>query len=310
MIEIKGLTKLYGTVAAIQDVTFEVAQGEIVGFLGPNGAGKSTTMRILTGFTPATSGTAKVAGYFVEDNPVEVKRRVGYMPESVPLYPEMLVASFLSYVAEVKGVSRAGRKREVERVMERSGLQDMGKRIIRNLSKGYRQRVGLAQALIGNPPVLILDEPTAGLDPKQIIEIRQMIKGLADDHTVLLSTHILPEVSMICERVIIINRGRIVKQDTMENLTGGKDRAAIEVEASGVTENVLAVLRNVDGVTNVERIGGGRYSVESAQDRDIREEIAMALVAGDCHLTGIQRRTRTLEEVFVSVVAADRETES
>jgi ABC-2 type transport system ATP-binding protein len=310
MIEVKALTKLYGTVAAIEDVSFEVAQGEIVGFLGPNGAGKSTTMRILTGFTPATSGTAKVAGYFVEDSPVEVKRRLGYMPESVPLYPEMLVSSFLSYVAEVKGVSRGDRKREVERVMERSGLQDMGKRIIRNLSKGYRQRVGLAQALVGNPPVLILDEPTAGLDPKQIIEIRQMIKGLAEDHTVLLSTHILPEVSMICERVIIINRGRIVAQDTMENLTRGKERAAIEVEAGGVSEAVVNVLQNVSGVTKVERIGAGRYSVESKQDRDIREEIAKALVAGDCQLTGIQRRARTLEDVFVSVVAADREAES
>lgn len=232
------------------------------------------------------------------------------MPESVPLYPEMLVSSFLSYVAEVKGVSRGDRKREVERVMERSGLQDMGKRIIRNLSKGYRQRVGLAQALVGNPPVLILDEPTAGLDPKQIIEIRQMIKGLAEDHTVLLSTHILPEVSMICERVIIINRGRIVAQDTMENLTRGKERAAIEVEAGGVSEAVVNVLQNVSGVTKVERIGAGRYSVESKQDRDIREEIAKALVAGDCQLTGIQRRARTLEDVFVSVVAADREAES
>ncbi|GMV95601.1 MAG: multidrug ABC transporter ATP-binding protein [Candidatus Hydrogenedentota bacterium] len=306
MIEVKSLTKLYGTVAAIEDVTFEVAQGEIVGFLGPNGAGKSTTMRILTGFTPATSGTAKIAGYFVEDNPVEVKRRLGYMPESVPLYPEMLVSAFLSYVAEIKGVARAERKREVGRVMERSGLQDMGKRIIRNLSKGYRQRVGLAQALIGNPPVLILDEPTAGLDPKQIIEIRQMIKELAEHHTVLLSTHILPEVSMICERVIIINRGRIVAQDTMKNLTRSADRLAIEVEAAGVTETVMSVLRNVEGVVKAERIGAGRYSIETADGADIREQVATALVANDCRLTGIQRRARTLEDVFVSVVAADQ----
>lgn len=310
MIEVKALTKLYGTVAAIDNVSFDVAQGEIVGFLGPNGAGKSTTMRILTGFTPATSGTAKVAGFFVEDDPIEVKRRLGYMPESVPLYPEMLVASFLNYVAEVKGIPRADRKREVSRVMERSGLQDMGKRILRNLSKGYKQRVGLAQALVGNPPVLVLDEPTAGLDPKQIIEIRQMIKELAEQHTVLLSTHILPEVSMICERVIIINRGRIVAQDTMENLTRGKQRAAIEVEAAGATETVLNVLQRVDGVSKVERVGAGRYSVESARDRDIREDIAKALVAGDCRLTGIQRHARTLEDVFVSVVAADREIES
>lgn len=310
MIEVNKLTKLYGTVAAIDDVSFEVAQGEIIGFLGPNGAGKSTTMRILTGFTPATSGSAKVAGFHVEDHPVEVKRRLGYMPESVPLYPEMLVSSFLSYVAEVKGVPRRERKREVERVMERSGLQDMGKRILRNLSKGYRQRVGLAQALIGNPPVLILDEPTVGLDPKQIIEIRQMIKSLAQEHTVLLSTHILPEVSMICERVIIINRGRIVAQDTMKNLTRGGDQAALEVEAGGVTETVLAVLRGVEGVQKAERIGPGRYLVEGRDGEDVREAVSAALVSNNCHLTGLQRRARTLEDVFVSVVAADRGVES
>ncbi|MCC6486714.1 MAG: ATP-binding cassette domain-containing protein, partial [Candidatus Hydrogenedentes bacterium] len=300
------LTKLYGSVAAIEDVSFEVAQGEIIGFLGPNGAGKSTTMRILTGFTPATSGSAKVAGFHVEDHPVEVKRRLGYMPENVPLYPEMLVASFLSYVADVKGVPRRDKKIEVDRVMERCGLQGMGKRILRNLSKGYRQRVGLAQALIGNPPVLILDEPTVGLDPKQIIEIRQMIKSLAEEHTVLLSTHILPEVSMICERVIIINRGRIVAQDTMKNLTRGGDQAALEIEAGGVTETVLAVLRGVGGVQNAERIGPGRYVVETRDGEDVREKVSAALVSNNCHLTGLQRRARTLEDVFVSVVAADR----
>lgn len=310
MIEVNKLTKLYGTVAAIEDVSFEVAQGEIIGFLGPNGAGKSTTMRILTGFTPATSGSAKVAGFHVEDHPVEVKRRLGYMPENVPLYPEMLVTSFLSYVAEVKGVPRRERKKEVDRVMERSGLQGMGKRILRNLSKGYRQRVGLAQALIGNPPVLILDEPTVGLDPKQIIEIRQMIKSLAEEHTVLLSTHILPEVSMICERVIIINRGRIVAQDTMKNLTRGGDQAALEVEAGGVTETVLAVLRGVEGVQKADRIGPGRYVVEGKDGEDVREAVSAALVSNNCHLTGLQRRARTLEDVFVSVVAADRGVES
>ncbi|MCC6699503.1 MAG: ATP-binding cassette domain-containing protein [Candidatus Hydrogenedentes bacterium] len=310
MIEVNKLTKLYGTVAAIEDVSFEVAQGEIIGFLGPNGAGKSTTMRILTGFTPATSGSAKVAGFHVEDHPVEVKRRLGYMPENVPLYPEMLVTSFLSYVAEVKGVPRRERKKEVDRVMERSGLQGMGKRILRNLSKGYRQRVGLAQALIGNPPVLILDEPTVGLDPKQIIEIRQMIKSLAEEHTVLLSTHILPEVSMICERVIIINRGRIVAQDTMKNLTRGGDEAALEVEAGGVTETVLAVLRGVEGVEKADRIGPGRYVVEGKDGEDVREAVSAVLVSNNCHLTGLQRRARTLEDVFVSVVAADRGVES
>jgi ABC-2 type transport system ATP-binding protein len=234
MIEANGLTKYYGPLAAIEDVTFLVEPGEIIGFLGPNGAGKSTTMRILTGYTPATRGTARIAGFLIDDDPIEVKRRVGYMPESVPLYGEMLVDSFLRYVAEVKGVSRRDRNKEVDRVKERCGLVDMGRRVVRNLSKGYRQRVGLAQALVGNPPVLILDEPTVGLDPKQIVEIRRMIKGLAEDHTVLLSTHILPEVAMVCERVLIINRGRIVAQDSMENLTKGGGRSLEDVFVAAI----------------------------------------------------------------------------
>lgn len=220
MIEVSKLSKCYGAITALHDVSFAVGEREIVGFLGPNGAGKSTAMRILTGFSPASSGTATVAGYEVHANPIEVKRRVGYLPERVPLYEEMVVAGFLGYVAEVKGVARAARRGEVERVMERCGLTDMSKRLIGNLSKGYRQRVGLAQALIGSPPVLILDEPTVGLDPRQIVDIRQMIKELGADHTILLSTHILPEVAMVCERVIIINQGRIVTQDRMDRLTG------------------------------------------------------------------------------------------
>lgn len=220
MIEVDKLTKRYGQITAVENISFKIEQGEIIGFLGPNGAGKSTTMRILTGFSPATSGTAKIAGYHVADDPIQVKQRIGYLPESVPLYPEMVVRGFLRYVAEVKGVPRAKRNAECDRVMERCGLSDMGKRIVRNLSRGYRQRLGLAQALVGDPPVLILDEPTVGLDPAQIVEIRQTIKALADDHTVLLSTHILPEVSMLCQRVIIIHQGHIVAQDTMDNLTG------------------------------------------------------------------------------------------
>ena len=223
MIDVRGLTKYYGQIAAIEDVTFSVGKGEIIGFLGPNAAGKTTTMRILAGFSPATRGTATIAGFDIHENPIEVKRRVGYMPESVPFYGEMLVSSFLTYVAEVKGVPRASRKREVGAIMERCGVSPMARRVMKNLSKGYRQRVGLAQALIGNPPVLILDEPTVGLDPQQIVEIRQMIKDLAGEHTVLLSTHILPEVSMICERVLIIDRGRIVAQDSLDNLAGADD---------------------------------------------------------------------------------------
>ncbi len=234
MIEVSGLSKRYGAIVALDNASFSVGEREIVGFLGPNGAGKSTAMRILTGFFPATSGTARVGGYEVHTDPIEVKRRVGYMPERVPLYDEMVVSGFLNYVAEVKGVPRAARRAEVDRAITRCGLTEMSKRLIGNLSKGYRQRVGLAQALIGNPPVLILDEPTVGLDPRQIVDIRQMIKELGAEHTILLSTHILPEVAMVCERVIIINHGRIVTQDRMDRLTGpdrGKSLEEVFIEA-------------------------------------------------------------------------------
>jgi ABC-2 type transport system ATP-binding protein len=262
-------------------------------------------MRILTGFTPATRGVAKIAGYHVEDSPLEVKRRVGYMPESVPVYGEMVVSSFLRYVAEVKGVPRSMRRAEVDRVMETCGLSDLGRRVARNLSKGYRQRLGLAQALVGDPPVLILDEPTAGLDPKQIVEIRQLIKDLAPAHTILLSTHILPEVSMVCERVIIIHQGRIVAQDTMQNLVGG-EAAELEVEALGATETVLTALRAVPGVVGAASMGSGRYIVKAESGMDIREGVANFLSGGACRLVGIQKRGRTLEDVFVAAVGSDR----
>lgn len=228
MIAVEGLTKYYGPIAAVEDLSFQVDQGEIVGFLGPNGAGKSTTMRILTAFAPATRGEARIAGFEVHQDPLEVKRRIGYLPERVPLYEEMVVTSFLRYVAELKGVPRSQRTTEVGEALERCGLSHMANRLIANLSKGYKQRVGLAQALIGSPPVLILDEPTVGLDPAQIVEIRQMIKGLRDKHTVLISTHILPEVAMLCERAIIINQGRIVAEDKMENLTKGGGGESLE----------------------------------------------------------------------------------
>lgn len=305
MIEVRNLTKNFGAITAVSDVSFTVEQGEIIGFLGPNGAGKSTTMRVLTGFTPPTRGTVKVAGFHIEDEPLEVKRRVGYMPESVPAYGEMVVCAFLKYVAEVKGVPRRERAAEAERVMARCGLEDMGKRVIRNLSKGYRQRLGLAQALVGNPPVLILDEPTAGLDPKQVVEIRRMIKDLAREHTVLLSTHILPEVSMVCERVMIIHRGRIVAEDTMKNLTGS-GASRVEVEALGPTAAIRLRLESVPGVTRVEPAGDHRFVVESESGRDLREAIVEALADPACRLIGIEKRARTLEDVFVAAVAGER----
>src|SRR5207237_9277645 len=212
MIEVDRLTKNYGLVAAIRDVSFSVSPGQIVGFLGPNGAGKSTTMRILACFMPATSGVARVAGYDVFRQSMEVRRRIGYLPENVPLYTDMRVAPYLDFVAEVKGVGRAERRRRVADVMDRCMVADVQNRLIGKLSKGYRQRVGLAQAIVNDPEVLILDEPTIGLDPKQITEIRSLIKSLAGQHTVILSTHILPEVSMVCGGVIILNKGAIVDQ--------------------------------------------------------------------------------------------------
>src|SRR5258705_2041994 len=236
MIEVQHLTKRYGRVTAVDDLTFKVERGEILGFLGPNGAGKTTTMRILTGYMPATDGKAIVAGFDVFDQPIEAKRRTGYLPETPPLYPDMTVLEYLGFVAKIKGVPPGERTARIRQVMERTRIADMANRQCSKLSKGYRQRVGLAQAIIHNPDVLILDEPTAGLDPKQIIETRQLIKELAGNHTIILSTHILPEVSQTCQRVGIINKGKIVAVDTPDNLTmrlRGNDTMYVQFAAAG-----------------------------------------------------------------------------
>jgi ABC-2 type transport system ATP-binding protein len=219
MIKVEGLTKRYGDVTAIEDLSFQVEKGEIVGFLGPNGAGKTTTMRIITGFLASTDGTVSVSGQDIFEKPMEVKKRIGYLPEQPPLYADMTVVGYLKFVAKIKGVPRSTRAAAMDRVVERCGLKDVRKKIIGKLSKGYRQRVGLAQAMIHDPQVLILDEPTIGLDPKQIIEIRELVKSLAGDQTIILSTHILPEVTMICQRCLIIDRGRNVADDSLEALT-------------------------------------------------------------------------------------------
>lgn len=303
MIEVRNLKKRYGPVAAVDDISFEVGQGEIIGFLGPNGAGKTTTMRVLTGFSPPTSGTAIVAGHDIVESPVEVKRRVGYLPESVPLYGDMVVRSFLDYVATVKAVERGKRRAEIERVCERCGLTHMADRLIRNLSRGYRQRVGLAQALIGNPPVLILDEPTVGLDPNQIVEIRQMIKELAHDHTVLLSTHILPEVAMICERVLIINRGRIAAQDRMSDLAqADAQRLEVEVDASG--DWIAETLGAIPDVEDVTKTGANTFVI-NAKGRDVAAEITRRLVTGGAGVRRVEEKRRTLEEVFVEATTSE-----
>ena len=306
MIEVQHLTKRYGRTTAVDDVSFRVERGEILGFLGPNGAGKTTTMRILTGYMPATDGKAVVAGFDVFDQPIEAKRRTGYLPETPPLYPDMTVLEYLDFVAKVKGVPSAERASRVKGVMDRTRISDMARRQCGKLSKGYKQRVGLAQALIHNPDVLILDEPTAGLDPKQIIETRQLVKELAGDHTVILSTHILPEVSQTCQRVVIINKGRVVAVDTPDNLTArlrGSETMYVQVETA--SNDALAALGGINGVTRVveadRRDGRVGYEVESAQGQDIRRELARTVVTNGWGLLELRPLRMSLEDIFLSL---------
>ena len=311
MIEVEGLTKFYGPIPAIQDVSFRVEEGEIVGFLGPNAAGKTTTLRILAGCMPATRGTARVAGFDVADAPIEAKRRVGYLPENIALYPEMTVEGFLRYVADVKGVPGRNSAREVVRVMDRCGVTHMRRRQVGHLSKGYRQRVGLAQALLGSPPVLILDEPTVGLDPQQIIEIRNMIKALSEEHTILLSSHILPEVSMTCRRVIIIHQGRIVALDALARAAETSGTTWIDVEVAGPEKAAYDVLKNLGKVIEVKPVSppGGPthvFEVVTRGDEDARQAVAGALVNAGLGLVTLQARRRTLEDIFVEAVASEK----
>jgi len=314
MIEVQKLTKHYGPVTAIRDVSFSVAPGEIVGFLGPNGAGKTTAMRILACFMPATSGVARVAGYDVFRQSMEVRRRIGYLPENVPLYTDMRVAPYLDFVAEVKGVGRAERRRRVAEVMERCLITEVQGRLIGTLSKGYRQRVGLAQAIVSDPEVLILDEPTIGLDPKQITEIRSLIKSLAGRHTVILSTHILPEVSMVCGGVVIINKGSIVAQGPIDTLVQQFfPTARLEVEIVGPPAAVRHGIRGIPGVVSVEELtvtnGAGRYVVESSRERDVRGEIFQVAAQQQWKLLELRRVGTSLEEVFIRVVAGEQAAE-
>ena len=311
MIEVESLTKHYGPITAIRDVSFSVAPGEIVGFLGPNGAGKSTTMRILACFMPASSGTARVAGHDVFRESLEVRRRIGYLPENVPLYADLRVAPYLDFVAEVKGVGRAERRRRVAEVMERCLITDVQHRLIGRLSKGYRQRVGLAQAILGDPEVLILDEPTLGLDPKQIAEIRSLIKSLAGRRTVILSTHILPEVSMVCSGVVIINKGAIVAQGPIDTLVDQFfPTARVEVEIVGPPAAVQAGMRAIPGVVAVQGVtvadGASRYVVEAERGRDVRVEIFALASQQRWSLLELKRVGTTLEEVFIRVVAGEQ----
>ena len=312
MIEVQHLTKRYGPVTAVNDVSFRVEKGEILGFLGPNGAGKTTTMRILTGYMPPTEGRAFVAGYDVLEQPIEAKRRTGYLPETPPLYPDMSVRDYLLFVAAIKGVDRGDRAARVTRAMEKTRIADMAGRQCGKLSKGYRQRVGLAQALLHDPGVLILDEPTAGLDPKQINETRQLIKDLAGDHTIVLSTHILPEVSQTCQRVVIINRGRVVAVDTPENLTarvGGG--SALYVQVDGMGADVGTALTQLPGVSRVSpadtREGIVGLEVESTGGQDIRRELASAIVSRGWGLLELRPMRMSLEEIFLTLTTAEAE---
>jgi ABC-2 type transport system ATP-binding protein len=306
VIEVQHITKRYGRVTAVDDVSFRVERGEILGFLGPNGAGKTTTMRILTGYIPPSEGRATVAGFDVFNEPIEAKRRTGYLPETPPLYPEMTVREYLDFVARIKGVPPPERRDRVTGAMKRTHVDDMADRHCAKLSKGYRQRVGIAQALIHNPEVLILDEPTAGLDPKQIIETRDLIRGLAGDHTIVLSTHILPEVAQTCQRVVIINKGRVVAVDTPENLTArlkGAETMYVQVDAGG--EEAGPVLGSVPGVSRVTasdgRSGRGGFEVESDRGVDVRRELARAVVNRGWGLLELRPMRMSLEEIFLQV---------
>jgi ABC-2 type transport system ATP-binding protein len=319
MISVDGLSKIYGSTTAITDVTFNVEQGEILGFLGPNGAGKTTTMRILAGYLPATSGTVRIAGYDVDENSLLVRQRIGYLPETPPLYPEMTVEGFLYFVTRIKGVPASDRTSKVRAAIQRCNLEDKSNVIIRKLSKGYRQRVGIAQAIVHDPPAIILDEPTVGLDPRQIIEVRNLIKSLAGTHTIILSTHILPEVSMTCNRVAIINRGKIVATNTPEHLmtqlTGG---SGYELEISGEPALAKQVLQNLPGVSLVESMPSGmQKSTPIADNRgylrvisqpgtEPGQEIVMALVRAGFGLYEMRRVSATLEDVFLQLTTEER----
>ena len=310
MIEVQHITKRYGAFTAVDDVSFRVERGEILGFLGPNGAGKTTTMRILTGYMPPSEGRAMVAGFDVFDKAIEAKRRTGYLPETPPLYPEMTVREYLDFVSKIKGVPGKERKDRVKAVMQRTHIDDMADRHCAKLSKGYRQRVGLAQALIHNPEVLILDEPTAGLDPKQIIETRDLIRSLAGDHTIVLSTHILPEVSQTCQRVVIINKGRVVAVDTPDNLTArlrGTETLYVQLDAGGAdpgeTLATIPGVTRVSGSTEHGTIAG--FEIESDRGTDVRRDLARTIVTRGWGLLELRPMRMSLEEVFLQVTTEE-----
>ena len=303
MIEASHLTKNFGSIRAIDDVTFAIPKGEIVGFLGPNGAGKTTTMRILCGIFPPTSGSARVGGFDTRAEPLEARRRLGYFPENAPFYPEIGVTPYLRYVAKLKGIESSRRKGEIDRVIDACGLDRVAARLVGKLSKGYRQRVGLAQALLGDPAVLILDEPTAGLDPEQVTEIRGLIRGLAGERTVLLSSHILSEVSLLCRRIIVINGGKILAEDTPERLSERlRPSLRVNLRIEAPSEDVIGVLAAIPGVLAAERDGRGDGVRLEARDEDVLREVSRAIQERRWLLLEMKRETLGLEEIFLALV--------
>lgn len=302
MIQVENLTKRYGEHVAIDRLQFNINKGEVVGFLGPNGAGKSTTMKIITGFMAPSEGVARVGGFDVFENPLEVKKRIGYLPETPPVYGEMLVREYLTFVAELKGVESSKLKSAVDHAIEKTHLGSVEKRLIHNLSKGFKQRVGIAQALVSNPEVLILDEPTVGLDPKQVAEIRELIRELRGQHTIILSTHILPEVQATCERIIIINRGRIVAQDTLENLAkikSGSRKVLLKVRRS--SPELQSGLQTLPGVTAVLAQDSHLWSIDTSDSEDVIEQIAKEVMARGAGLLEISSAKADLEEIFLKL---------
>ncbi len=309
MIKVDNVTKRYGDKTVVDGVTFEVQEGEIVGFLGRNGAGKTTTMNILTGYISSTFGTCSVDGYDILKDPLEVKKRIGYLPEQPPLYMDMTIREYLGFVCNLKSIPRKEWKRQMDEVCELVGISDMQPRMIRNLSKGYKQRVGLAQALLGNPEVLILDEPTVGLDPRQIIEIRQLVRQLGRSHTIILSSHILSEVSEVCQRVVIIEQGRLVAQDSLENLTkstGNVSRMVVRVQ--GADNTVRKAIMDLRGVKYVETNVGKEpntmdYMIESDKDVDVREDVFRAMARINKPILQMRPMDVTLEDVFIQLTS-------
>ena len=312
MIRVENLTKYYGNLRGVTDISFQVEEGEVLGFLGPNGAGKSTTMRILTGYMPPNSGSAWVVGINVSESPLEAQKNMGYLPENNPLYGEMTVTAYLNFVASMKGMSGAEKSAGIQRVVGSCGLDDVANRLIGNLSKGYRQRVGLAQAMVNDPAVLILDEPTSGLDPAQIVEIRNLISELKGNRTLILSTHILPEVNMVCDRVVIIHQGRVAAEGALDALAANlQTDSTIRVSATGLTNALSDKMKAVPGVKRIELLGTStgeeaHFEVSTKGGEDVRSDLVAAVSAAEGKLTEIRQVRLTLEDLFVRIVSGEQ----